>query len=498
MRNSFVFLCALVFTVPLTASAATEAPFEVTGWIPYWRVATGTADTLPHLDTLTEVNPFVYTIRNDGTLRDNGALEAEPWLSFIATARAKNVRVIPTVMSSGGETLHQLLSNQKSRIALEDRIVALVKEGGYDGIDIDFEGKYAKDKDHFSTFLKGLDMRMGSKMIMCSVESRTPLEDQYWGTSLPENAGVYANDLKEINKYCDRVRIMTYDQQGIDRKLVATAASSTQLYAPVADPAWVEKSIRFMMKDISKSKILIGVPTYGYEYDVTAYEGKEYSYGILWVFNPRYATDIAAQYGITPQRNTAGEMYFTYVANAATSTTPVSLGPTSALFAALAATAYADTYNSHLGFRLLDWPDAQSVQQKIDLAKKLGVRGVSIFKLDGGQDPAIWDVLKKVAEQGTIVESEFSSRPLARGLTLGTIGEDVRVLQKILNSDAGTQVAASGVGSLGRETIYFGPATARAVQKFQVKYSIAKKGDSGYGYVGPNTRAKLNALLGGL
>ncbi len=397
MRYSLALLCALFFTLPLSTSAATVTKFEVTGWIPYWRVATGTTDTLPHLDKLTEVNPFVYTIRTDGTLRDNGAMDKEPWLSFIAEAKAKKVRIIPTIMSSGGEALHKILSNKKMRIALEDRIVALVKDKGYDGIDIDFEGKYAKDKDYFSTFLKGLVLRLPkSSMLMCTIESRTPLGDQYYGSKPPKGAGVYANDLKQINKYCDRVRIMTYDQQGIDQKLVATAASSSQLYAPVADPAWVEKSITFMMKDIAKSKILIGVPTYGYEYAVTAYEGKEYVYDILWPFNPRYATDIASQYGITPSRNSAGEMHFTYVANAPTSTTPVSLGATSALLAALAATTYADTHKSHLDFRLMDWPDAQSMQQKIDLAKKLGVRGISIFKLDGGQDPNIWNVLQGV------------------------------------------------------------------------------------------------------
>lgn len=404
MRYFSAFLCALFFVLPFTASAATATKFEVTGWIPYWRSATGTADTLPHLDVLTEVNPFVYTIRADGTLRDNGGLDSEPWLSFIAAAKEKKVRIIPTVMSGSGSALHAILSNTKARIALEDRIAKLVKDNKFDGIDIDFEGKYAKDKDYFSTFLRGLVLRLPkSSMLMCTIESRTPLADRYYGTTPPKDAGLYANDLKQINKYCDRVRIMAYDQQGIDQKLAATAASSSQLYAPVADPAWVEKTIRLAMKDISKNKILIGVPTYGYEYSVTAYAGKEYVYDLLWPFNPGYASTTAAQYGITPQRNSAGEMYFTYApdaptspANGGASTTPVSLGPTSAALAMLAATAYADTYNSHLDFRLVDWPDEQSLQTKIDLAKKLGVRGISIFKLDGGQDPDIWNVLRGV------------------------------------------------------------------------------------------------------
>ncbi len=396
MRYIFGFLCVLFFVLPSSVSAATATKFEVTGWIPYWRSATGTADTLPHLQKLTEVNPFVYTIKSDGTLLDNGKLDEEPWKSFIAEAKRQKVRVIPTVMTSNSELLHEILSNQKKRIALEDRITALVKEKGFDGIDIDFEGKRAEDRVYFSTFLKGLYQRMGNKWVMCTIESRTPLADRYYGATPPADASIYANDLKEINKYCDRVRIMAYDQQGIDQKLVAAAASSSILYAPVADPAWVEKVINLMAKDIKRSKILIGVPTYGYEYDVTAYENKEYIYKLLWSFNPGYALPVAAQYGITPQRSSAGEMYFTYASGAATSSAPVSLGEHSASFAALAATAYADTYRSHLPFRMMVWPDAHSMQTKIDLAKKLGVRGISIFKLDGGQDPNIWKTLEGV------------------------------------------------------------------------------------------------------
>src|SRR4051812_23547866 len=91
-----VFLvCA---ALPIQASAAST--FEVTGWMPYWRSATSTKDVLPHLDLLTEVNPFVYTLKNDGTLVDNGGMDKEPWLSFIAAAKAKKVRVIPSVMNS--------------------------------------------------------------------------------------------------------------------------------------------------------------------------------------------------------------------------------------------------------------------------------------------------------------------------------------------------------------------------------------------------------------
>ncbi len=151
------------------------------------------------------------------------------------------------------------------------------------------------------------------------------------------------------------------------------------------------------------------------------------------------------------------------------------------------------------------WPDAASIAQKVALAKQLGVRGIAIFKLDGGEDPNMWSVLKGVVAtpvQMSAVPSApsgmVSGSALTRGLDIGSTGEDVRTLQKILNSDAATVVASAGVGSSGNESPYFGPATAAAVKKFQMKYGIAKAGNSGYGYVGPQTRAKLNSLLSSL
>src|SRR3989344_3504853 len=77
-------------------------------------------------------------------------------------------------------------------------------------------------------------------------------------------------------------------------------------------------------------------------------------------------------------------------------------------------------------------------------------------------------------------------------LTMGSKGVDVTNLQKVLNSDADTIVAASGVGSAGNESSYFGALTKSAVIKFQKKYGITPA----VGYVGAITRAKLNTMGG--
>ena len=83
---------------------------------------------------------------------------------------------------------------------------------------------------------------------------------------------------------------------------------------------------------------------------------------------------------------------------------------------------------------------------------------------------------------------------ITKVLTKGSKNSEVKSLQIILNKDTDTQVSATGDGSPGNETDYFGSLTLRAVEKFQEKYEIALPGDSGYGIVGPKTRAKLNEL----
>ncbi len=85
-----------------------------------------------------------------------------------------------------------------------------------------------------------------------------------------------------------------------------------------------------------------------------------------------------------------------------------------------------------------------------------------------------------------------------RTLQFGMVGEDVKRLQELLNSDPETLVAVSDAGSPGNETDFFGNLSRRAVGKFQLKYSvIASEEDNGYGIVGPRTRAKLAEVFGG-
>jgi spore germination protein YaaH len=399
-KFSFFAALALAFwytahPTQVEAASTVKSPIEVYGWIPYWRTATGTADAMQHLSTFTQLSPFGFTLKSDGTLFDAANLTQEPWTSLIAAAKKKKIKIIPTVMNGDGHFMHAILSDPKRRVALEDEIAAMVKERGYDGIDIDFEGKLAETRPYFATFLKGLYQRMGNKWVYCSIEARTPLSSRY--DTIPKDIE-YANDFVAINKYCDRVNIMAYDQGTIDLRLNEV---QTGPYIPVADTKWVEKVVKEAAKTISKKKIMIGVATYGYEYEVTPLSISGYRYDRLWAFNPRYATAIAASFNLTPLRNSAGELSLMYMPTSTLPMMPTNPdvgGPTSNTTSAT--TSFSDGASMpaapvvQMPMHILSWSDSKAIAEKVALARKLGVRGVAVFKIDGGEDPDMWKVLK--------------------------------------------------------------------------------------------------------
>ncbi len=74
-------------------------------------------------------------------------------------------------------------------------------------------------------------------------------------------------------------------------------------------------------------------------------------------------------------------------------------------------------------------------------------------------------------------------------LTYKSRGLDILELQKFLNAN-GYTVALTGAGSVGFETMYFGPATRKALIKFQRDNDIIANG-----YFGPVTRRIINQQL---
>ena len=150
-----------------------------------------------------------------------------------------------------------------------------------------------------------------------------------------------------------------------------------------------------------------------------------------------------------------------------------------------------------------------------DFASKLAVAFVAVAMVFAAFAPAaqaqssedlqqmINDLLAQVAQlQGQTTgggDSVMNCSSFLSDLAQGTSNGEVMRLQQFLNMDQDTRVAAAGsVGSAGMETQYYGPATAAAVSKFQVKYRAEILSPLGLvnptGYWGAGSRAKANAL----
>jgi hypothetical protein len=86
---------------------------------------------------------------------------------------------------------------------------------------------------------------------------------------------------------------------------------------------------------------------------------------------------------------------------------------------------------------------------------------------------------------------------LTRTLRIGDAGEEVRLLQQLLNADKRTAVATTGPGSAGSETLRFGELTRQAVIRFQELHRTEVLSPAGLtrgtGIVGPLTLKKLQS-----
>ncbi len=378
MKKFFLSLFLVVSTLELVSAAT---PFDKAIWIPYWRKTEGASTTLQNLDKLTQISPFAYELQIDGTIKDALKAQEEPWTTLIAEARKKKIKIYPTILSYAQtpkerNEIYLLLAQKKRRDAHIKAIVELVKKNKFDGIDIDYENKLAETRPYFATFLTNLAkaLHKENKKLICTVEARTPPESRYATTSKEVLSKIeYSNDYKTIGLVCDQVRIMAYDQSTDDANLVNLNKSLGNVYKPVADIEWVKKVVTQALWDIPAKKIILGVPTYGYKYEIIPGTGTSSTrYSRIGSMNFNYADSIAKSMNIIPSRSSGGEA--SYVYGTTTDANGLPLG----------------SFKQYLVW----YSDSIAIADKIKIAKLYKLGGVAVFKIDGGNDPLVWNVLK--------------------------------------------------------------------------------------------------------
>ncbi len=348
---------------------AKSTDFEVAVWVPYWHKTVASEEVKNNLKQLTTISPFSFEVDANGKIKDTLKIGVEPWPSLIHEARASKVKIIPTIMWSNGEAMDKIFRNAKLRSSHVAEIMKIVKAGNYDGIDIDYENKKAETYRGFTAFLRLLSLKLKAqnKTLVCTIEARMPPTSRF--LVVPAKIE-YANNYKAINKYCDEVRIMAYDQMTADI-LLTKRKIQLGYYSPVADKDWVKKVVAFSSNQIDREKLVLGVANYGYEYEVTD-KGTYYDYKKIRSVSYKTATDLAKTLSKIPERNSAGELSFTYIK-----------GPPSSKSGEASAT------------RLVWFSDKKAIADKIALAKTMRLKGVALFRADGSAETGFWEEVFK-------------------------------------------------------------------------------------------------------
>lgn len=196
------------------------------------------------LEGVNVVSPAFFYLK-DGLLKENVGTYGEQYIQW---AKNNNYKIWPMVANNTDsaekkEAFSKIMNDSKLRLELINSIVSYVEKYDLDGINLDFENMYQKDKDVFSRFVIELAPRLKTKNAVFSVDVTAPDGSPDWSLCFNRNV---------IGNVADYIVFMAYDQNGVSSKTPGT----------VAGYDWVEKSIKKFLEqeEVVAEKIILGIP----------------------------------------------------------------------------------------------------------------------------------------------------------------------------------------------------------------------------------------------
>jgi len=334
MRYQFV-LCGALFLTCLFPATHAEAFTRLF----YTNYASTSANSLAaHADKIDIVAPQAFSFDRDGVV--SGEIPTR----ILATAKAKNMKLMPLVTNGTFEAIiaTRIVRNTRVQDHLISSLVAIAKAQGFVGWQLDIENMDASHRDRYSLFVEKAAREFKKNGLLLSVAvvsqvSNNPEDHppQSWN----EWAGVY--DYARLAKAVDFISIMAYD--------------NPTTVGPTAPLPWVKQIIAHATSSAVASKFSLGIPDYHWE----------------WTVNKSFKVSSGGYH---------------YVSNL------------------LANASNPRGYDEKLGapwvkyqtkrgdWRIVWYEDARSMGEKVTLAKESGLAGFSMWVL-GLEDPALWNTL---------------------------------------------------------------------------------------------------------
>jgi spore germination protein YaaH len=198
---------------------------------------------------LDAVSPVYFTVEEDGDVTGRDRPEVS------AIVKRAGVKLIPLVNNRPRyEKFSPVLATPASRAKVIDRLVSLVREHDYDGLNIDFEALEPSDRGGLTAFLQELTakLRPMGKLSTVAVAAKPRELTTGW-------AGAY--DYAALGRICDYVVLMTYAYH--------PASGPPGSTAPIS---WVRRTAEYAASVAPPEKLLLGIGLWGYDWKVNSSE----------------------------------------------------------------------------------------------------------------------------------------------------------------------------------------------------------------------------------
>jgi spore germination protein len=240
-----------LFLSPVVLAKATPS-WE--SWVVSWDLERSTQAATRLGSSLSDIGLFAYHFTSDGhVIAATSALPEALAPLHKSSTRTQFWATLTNDRQSGGRVqlkdpaiMHTLLKKDARRVALIQELSAVARD--VDGVEIDVENLWAKDRDAFSRFIGELaeSLHAQKKLLAVVLQART-------NDRIGDGAG--AMDWGAIATAADRVKLMAYHFHHAGGEP-----------GPVAPPAWVGQLARFAQKSIPSEKLSIVLTLTGFDW----------------------------------------------------------------------------------------------------------------------------------------------------------------------------------------------------------------------------------------